>query len=305
MVCQPEGSTWRLIRHTAITYQVDIQELLSRTRALDDLGFQVCERFAKQLAVIAKVPRLSSLGMKSTALVFLLLLFGGMQSAQRPQKPAAETNMPPTIAKFESSAPAVYTGGGAVSSPFGPFCVPKARQTVTLTVTVKDRENDPITYEYSVTGGRIVGTGSSVSWRLGDESPGRYSATVKVKEDKRSEASSTLQVVVADCSSSEIDEPPCPSPEIEISSQYTGPKETFRGELLTFHAIAGMDWFISRPDYKWTVTGGKILKGHNTPWITVEANGEVGSSVSATVEFEGVEPYCQKTGKSASVPIKN
>lgn len=36
-----------------------------------------------------------------------------------------------------------------------------------------------------------------------------------------------------------------------------------------------------------------------------EANGDIGTSVSATVEFEGVEPYCDKTGRSASVPIKN
>ena len=65
-----------------------------------------------------------------------------------------------------------------------------------------------------------------------------------------------------------------------------------------------MDWFVSRPDYKWTVVGGKIVKGQNTPWITVEVNGEVGTSVSATVEFEGVEPYCLRTAPSTSVPIK-
>jgi hypothetical protein len=243
--------------------------------------------------------------MKSTALVFLLFLFGGVQSAQSQKKPAVVPNKHPTIEKFESSSPTVYTGGaGVVSSPFGPVCFPKARQTVTLTITANDPEDDSLNYEYSVTGGRIVGTGSSVSWRLGDENRGRYLVTVKVKDDKGAEASSTLQVVVADCPAV-IGEPPCPTREIEISSPYTDPKETFRGELLTFHAIAGMDWFVSRPDYKWTVTGGKIVKGHNTPWITVEANGEVGSFVSATVEFEGVEPYCTKTGKSASVLIKN
>ena len=65
-----------------------------------------------------------------------------------------------------------------------------------------------------------------------------------------------------------------------------------------------MDWFVSRPAYKWTVVGGKIVKGQNTPWITVEVKGEVGTSVSATVEFEGVEPYCQRTAPSTSVPIK-
>lgn len=238
--------------------------------------------------------------MNSIALVFLLLLSGGVQSAQRQKEPKL-TNKPPTIAKFESSAPAIYTFPASVFT----VCIPKSRQTVTLTVTANDPENDPITYEYSVTGGRIIGTGSAVSWRLGDENIGRYSVTVKVKDEKGAEASSTLEVVVAYCSGFVIGEPPCPGLKIEISSQYTDPKETFRGETLLFHAIAGMDWFVSRPDYKWTVVGGKIIKGENTPWITVEVNGDVGTSVSATVEFEGIEPYCMKTGTSASVPIKN
>ena len=239
--------------------------------------------------------------MKWISLIVLVLLSLAVRSAQRQEKPTVVANKPPVIAKFESGETVVYT---CESQSAFVICIPKARQTVSLAVTASDPENDKLTYQYSVTGGQIFGSGSSVSWKLGDQRLGRYSVTVKVTDEKGAEASSTLQVVVEQCSC-EIGEPPCPALQIKISSHNTDPKETFRGETLIFHAIAGMDWFVARPDYKWTVIGGKILKGQNTPWITVEVNGDVGTSVSATVEFEGVEPYCLKTGTSASVPIKN
>lgn len=175
-------------------------------------------------------------------------------------------NKPPVIAKFESGERVVYTCESEAV-----ICQPKARQTVSLAVTASDPENGTLTYQYSVTAGQIFGSGSSVSWKLGDQRLGRYSMTVQVKDDKGAEANSTIQVVVAQCSGCMFLEPPCPVLQIEISSHNTDPKETFRGETLIFHAIAGMDWFVNRPDYKWTVVGGKIVKGQNTPWITVEA----------------------------------
>ena len=221
-----------------------------------------------------------------------------MRPAQRQKKPEI-SNKPPVITKFESGEAVVYTCESE-----GIICTSKSRQTVSLAVTAGDPDNDPLTYQYSVTRGQIFGSGSSVSWKLGDQRLGRYLVTVKVTDGKGGEATSTLQVVVDQCLSCVVFEPPCPALKIEISSYNMDPKESYRGETLIFHAIAGMDWFVSRPDYKWTVVGGKILKGQNTPWITVEVIGDVGTSVSATVEFEGVAPYCVKTSTSPSVPIK-
>ena len=237
--------------------------------------------------------------MKSIALVLLFFFAGGVLPTQRQKKTPEMSNKPPVIAKFESGGAVVYTCESE-----GIICTSKSRQTVSLAVTAGDPDNDPLTYQYSVTRGQIFGSGSSVSWKLGDQRLGRYSVTVKVTDGKGGEATSTLQVVVGQCRSCVILDPPCPALKIDISSYNTDPKETFRGETLIFHAVAAMDRFVSRPDYKWTVVGGKILKGQNTPWITVEVNGDVGTSVSATVEFEGVEPSCLKTSTSDGVPIR-
>jgi hypothetical protein len=205
--------------------------------------------------------------MKSAALVVLLCVIG-MGSA-RPQSKTVVTNKPPVIAKFESSAPVVYTCGHG-------FCKPKERRTVGLSVTASDSENSPLVYRYSVSGGEIVGEGSTVSWKLGDQPFGRYSATVKVKDGIGAEATSTLEVVVEGCLSCFIPDPPCPVVTVEVASEYTDSKETFRGEILSFHIRVMTDaHFLTRPDYNWTVTGGKLLKGQNTPWVTVEANGEL------------------------------
>ena len=239
----------------------------------------------------------AKLPVKAMVLVCLLFLFGGMHFEQRHKKPSVVTNKPPLIAKFESSSAVVNTCGGG-------FCRPKARQTVSLSVTASDPENDPVTYQYSITGGEIIGDGSSVSWKLGKQPFGHYTATVKVKDDKGGEATSTLQVVVEGCWSCFIPDPPCPVVTVEVVSEYTDPTETFRGEVLSFHATVMTEaHFLTRPDYVWRVTGGKILQGQHTPWLKVEATGDVGSSVTATVEVEGFDLSCVKTG-GTSVPIK-
>jgi hypothetical protein len=60
---------------------------------------------------------------------------------------------------------------------------------------------------------------------------------------------------------------------VEVVSEYTDPKEIFRGEVLSFHATVMTEaHFVTRPDYVWRVSGGKILNVQHTPWIKVEAS---------------------------------
>jgi hypothetical protein len=219
------------------------------------------------------------------------MLFG--TRADQIQKKGRVQNRPPLISKFESSDPIVSTCLG-----FHEYCEQKHRRTVSLTVNATDPDNDLLTYSYSPTGGEIFGEGASVSWKLGDQPYATYSNTVTVTDSKGASSSATLKVSVTRCEHCGIWDPPCPSVAV-----FGGEEVTYRGELLSFHAKVDEGYFESRPDYLWTVSGGKILKGQHTPWIQVEANGGVGGEVRAIVEVEGFDASCSKRA-SQSVRIK-
>lgn len=176
-----------------------------------------------------------------------------------------------------------------------------------MRVSATDAENNPLTYEYSPTGGEILGTGNSVSWRLGGEPIGDYIVTVKATDSKGASSSATLKVIVKSCVSCRMSgpDPPCPVISVSALSDYTETKETYRGELLDFHALVQTDvYFQTRPDYVWTVSNGRLLNGQHTPWIKVETTGEPGTSVTATVEVKGFDLSCV-TKTNYSVVIKD
>jgi hypothetical protein len=53
---------------------------------------------------------------------------------------------------------------------------------VGVTVTAQDPEGDTLTYNYTISGGRIVGTGAKVSWNLNGVLPGTYTITSGVDD---------------------------------------------------------------------------------------------------------------------------
>jgi hypothetical protein len=54
--------------------------------------------------------------------------------------------------------------------------------TVRVQTTAADPEGDILTYNYKVTGGRLVGTGANVSWNLSAVMPGTYTITAGVDD---------------------------------------------------------------------------------------------------------------------------
>ena len=232
--------------------------------------------------------------MNRTVLIVLLFMLFGTRADQT-QKKGRVQNRPPLISKFESSDPTVSTCLLGLRA----YCEQRHRRTVSLTVNATDPDNDPLTYSYSPTGGEIVGEGASVSWKLGDQPYATYSNTVTVTDSKGASSSATLKVTVMQCEHCGIGDFPCP-----LVAVFGGEEVTYRGELLGFHAKVDEGYFESRPDYLWTVSGGKILKGQHTPYIQVEVNGAVGGEVKAAVEVEGFDSACMKSAASRSVRIK-
>jgi len=76
-------------------------------------------------------------------------------------------------------------------------------EAVTLTARASSPDNRPLNYDWTVTGGRIQGSGATVRWDTTGLSGGTYTATVRVTDDRG---------LSADCSVTITVQPPPPAP---------------------------------------------------------------------------------------------
>ncbi len=161
-------------------------------------------------------------------------------------------------------------------------------QMVNVTTTAVDPENDVLTYNYTVSGGRIVGTGANVSWDLTGAPTGTYTITAGVDDSCGvcgTTQTKTITVAACDC------EVVCVCPVLGV----TGPAGvTAPGETITFTAnVSGGSG--EAVTYNWSTTGGTIIEGQGTPVIRVATTPEMaGTSVTGTVEIGGICDSCEK-----------
>lgn len=159
--------------------------------------------------------------------------------------------------------------------------------TVTVSTVATDKENDVLTYNYTVSGGRIVGTGANVSWDLSGVSPGSYTITAGVDDGCGLCGRTQTQTVrVVEC-------PNCARPCDCASISVSGPGGvTQPGEQMTFTAnVSGGQ--ASNLTYNWTVSAGEIVSGQGTSSITVATTRAMANSnVTATVTIGGQDPAC-------------
>lgn len=232
-----------------------------------------------------------------TPILFISLLAVGSGLAQKTKTPPPKpTNNPPVISKFESSASSIGKCGSGDS--YHARCVSAPRKAVTLMVTASDPDGDELSYEYKTSAGEIFGNGPSVSWRLFEQDLGEYTATVIVRDSRGATATSTVKVKVMDCQSCIVAALPCP-----LLTIVSGEQSTLRGESLFLHVEAIGAYFRTRPDYQWTVTNGRVIRGQHSQLVEVLVTGDPGTDVSASVVVEGYEPSCSNS-VSKSVPIK-
>ena len=172
-------------------------------------------------------------------------------------------------------------------------------RTVGVTTKASDADNDPLVYNYTVSGGRIVGSGANVQWDLGGAQAGTYTITAGVDDGCGiCGKTQTKTVTVQECTDCF---PVCSCPTLTVS----GPAGvTNPGDTMTFTAnVSG------GPDvtYNWTVSAGTIESGQGTPSITVRTTREMGgSNVTATVELIGLDKKCDcpSTGSETAGVIK-
>ncbi|MBX7169675.1 MAG: hypothetical protein K1X72_01885 [Pyrinomonadaceae bacterium] len=171
-------------------------------------------------------------------------------------------------------------------------------QTVAVKTDVNNPDNSPLVYQYSVSGGRIVGSGANVNWDLSGVKPGTYTITSAVDNGCGFCGKTQTKTITVETCSDCIQ--PCSCPSLSVS----GPSgQTPIGGSMTFTAnLSGGTQ--DRATYRWTVSSGTITSGQGTSAITVATTDAMaGQTVTATVEVGGLCADCTGNTGSASGDI--
>lgn len=158
--------------------------------------------------------------------------------------------------------------------------------SINVATSASDPENDVLTYNYTVSGGRIVGTGANVAWDVSGLQPGTYTITAGVDDGcGLCGKTQTQTITVKECDCVKVCE--CPSLSVTGPAGVTNP-----GDSMTFTAnvSGGSQQSVT---YNWSVSSGTITSGQGTPSITVATdNSMAGGNVTATVDIGGTDPNC-------------
>ena len=230
------------------------------------------------------------------ALTLLCVVFV-TAAAQRAK--TIKPNPPPIISSFESSVKSLSVCLVPVDPDVNQtYCNSNRRTTVTLQVAASDQPQEILSYQYSSTVGQIIGEGARVTWDLSGAIFGTHKVTVTVRNSRGAEARAFTTVVLGGCSSCVTPGPPCPTVAIKTWTQ-----EAHRGEHVLFEVAVSPPEFVERPNYIWSITGGKILKGEHTPRVEVLITGEIDGQVTASVQVSAFDAACTATSASHTLPI--
>lgn len=172
-------------------------------------------------------------------------------------------------------------------------------RNIGVTTHASDPENDVLTYNYTVSGGRVVGTGANVQWDLSGAQVGTYTITTGVDDGCGiCGKTDTKTVRIEECGDCVAIAVPCSCPSLSVQgpSGVTNP-----GDAMTFTASAS-----GNLTYNWTVSAGTIESGQGTPSITVRTSAaNAGGNITATVTIGGTDPACHcETEKSETAPVQ-
>jgi hypothetical protein len=172
--------------------------------------------------------------------------------------------------------------------------------SLSVATNATDPDNDPLVYQYTVSGGTISGTGANVTWDVAGLRPGTYTLSVAVDDgcgvcgQPRQE---TIRVVECpDCAPP----PPPPARCPEALDVTASPNVVNVGETTTFTATLTTNG--TNPTFNWSVTNGEIVSGQGTPTITVRATAP--GSITGTADVATDDPNC-RASDSTTVDVPN
>ena len=157
-----------------------------------------------------------------------------------------------------------------------------------------------LTYNYTVSGGRVVGQGANVSWDLSGVSPGTYTITAGVDDGCGvcgKTQTKTITVEACEC------ETVCTCPS---GPSVIGPSGLVTaGDNITFTANV-TDGNPGPTTYNWNVSQGNIVSGQGTSSITVSTTSDMaGSNVTATVTIDSEGCECPEVTAQETAIIED
>lgn len=198
------------------------------------------------------------------------------------QKPRRQRNRPPTIDSFTSSSTTLRV------CTFHPELYDKPE--VNLLVNATDPDGDALQYEYSTTGGSILGKGKSVIWDLSNALQQAHDVRVKVTDGRGGKVEAALTVNMVDGGS--CDPPPPPCPVIKVSC----PEELEKSKPFAFSVLIEGKQQYQTPSFRWKLNAGRIVKGQYERKMEATTTGADGfEEITATVDVGGFDPSCFTT----------
>jgi hypothetical protein len=162
--------------------------------------------------------------------------------------------------------------------------------TINIGTSVDNPGNEVLTYQHTVSAGRIVGQGANVTWDLSGVRPGTYTITSAVDNGcGYCGKTVTETIVVEECACKDA----CSCVNLGVS----GGGVVNPGDNMYFTANAS-GGTCADLNYSWSVSNGRITSGQGTASITVETtNAMEGQNVTATVQISGscLCPTCNTT----------
>jgi hypothetical protein len=158
---------------------------------------------------------------------------------------------------------------------------------VDVSVTAHDPENDVLLYNYTVSGGRVVGIGSNVKWDLSGVATGTYTITAEADDGCGNCGKNQVRTVsvAEECS---VACGLCECPTVEIYGPKTG--HLSAGENIFTANVLGGVWDVT---YDWSVPDGTIISGQGTPSIgVVFSDTVIKSNASIILKIGGINPEC-------------
>jgi hypothetical protein len=169
---------------------------------------------------------------------------------------------------------------------------------VSLTAVAEDTDDPEVlyTYNYTVSGGRIVGSGKNTTWELSGVQPGDYLATVEVVSTKDLKATDSVHVRISSCLDCVL-ALSCPTVDIECPVQSV----TAGAPAVVTANAKGME---VEPDYEWTVKPTAPFTSSQTGQITIDTKDlPKGSTISVKVEVTNIDVVCPIREKDCTFKI--
>lgn len=156
--------------------------------------------------------------------------------------------------------------------------------SVALMANASDPDGDILNYTWTATGGRVVGSGSNVTFDSTGLGEGSYTITAQVDDGMQHNVDCSVTVVVK--------KRPNQCPTVSLSADQTSVRA---GETITFTAIANDP--DNGPDpltYEWNSSAGSLRRISDSQ-VALDTTGLDGQSITVSVTTGDGDPNCVRT----------